>query len=399
MILLNGFTLTFSPTWLPGIGGYKTTVPGRIVHTIKIPYLRRKFDAMEILPLQDYSIYVGHFEEHLASWLREKAYSRLVILVDEHTKMHCWPLLEPVVKDYPHSLIEIPAGELHKNLETCQIIWRAMMEARADRRSLAINLGGGVIGDMGGFCAATFKRGMDFIQMPTTLLSQVDASIGGKLGIDFMQVKNSIGVFCNPQGVYIDPRFLQTLPPRELRSGFAEIIKHALIADREQWEQLKNITDLEQVNWPALVVPSLRIKQRIVEIDPFERGLRKALNFGHTIGHAVEGYALETDAPLLHGEAIAVGMIAESYLSHQQSGLSEVDLEEITAFIRRIYQPLPIDPVSFPELLALMANDKKNKSQAINFSFIPEAGQVQVDQTSDPDAILASLDYCNAVVA
>ncbi|MCB0631986.1 MAG: 3-dehydroquinate synthase [Saprospiraceae bacterium] len=353
---------------------------------------------MEILALQDYNIYVGEFNEHLKNLLRENDYSRLIVLVDQNTRRHCWPLLEPVIREREHTLIEIPAGEQHKHLQTCQLIWQHMMEARADRRSLAINLGGGVIGDMGGFCAATFKRGMDFIQMPTTLLSQVDASIGGKLGIDFMQVKNSIGVFRNPQAVFIDPRFLKTLPVRELRSGFAEIIKHSLIADREQWEQLRRITDLDTVDWPALIVPSLRIKQHIVEVDPFERGLRKALNFGHTIGHAVEGYALETDTPLLHGEAIAVGMIAEAHLSYQKAGLSESGLSLITDFIRHIYHPEALLVDTYDELLSLMTNDKKNTGKAINFSLLPDYGSVVVDQTATEAEIVSSLTYFNEAV-
>lgn len=353
---------------------------------------------MEILALQDYNIYVGEFNDHLHNLLREKSYSRLIILVDQNTRRHCWPLLEPVVRHWEHSLIEIPAGEQYKHLQTCQLIWQNMMETRADRRSLVINLGGGVIGDMGGFCAATFKRGMDFIQMPTTLLSQVDASIGGKLGIDFMQVKNSIGVFRNPQAVFIDPRFLKTLPARELRSGFAEIIKHSLIADREQWEQLRRITDLHTVNWPELIVPSLRIKQHIVEVDPFEHGLRKALNFGHTIGHAVEGYALETDKPLLHGEAIAVGMIAEAHLSYQMAGLSESGLREITGFIRQIYRPSALDPDTYDELLGLMTNDKKNIGTSINFSLLPRCGEVSVNQTAGKEEIVRSLTYFNESV-
>jgi 3-dehydroquinate synthase len=184
-----------------------------------------------------------------------------------------------------------------------------------------------------------------------------------------------------------------------LRSGFAEIIKHSLIADREQWEELRRITDLGQVDWPQLIVPSLRIKQRVVEQDPFERGLRKALNFGHTIGHAVEGYALETDAPLLHGEAIAVGMIAESYLSHEQLGLSREDLDTITTFISRIYEPVALDPATFPALLRLMANDKKNESQAINFSLLPGAGSVEVNRTASAEEILRSLEYFNATLS
>lgn len=357
-----------------------------------------KFNFMEILPLQDYNIYVGSFEGHLSEWLKEKDYSRILVIVDQNTKAHCWPLLEPVIAGLDLTLIEIPAGEAHKNLDTCQLIWKSMMEARADRRSLTVNLGGGVIGDMGGFCASTFKRGMDFLQMPTTLLSQVDASIGGKLGIDFLQVKNSIGLFRNPQAVYIDPRFLQTLPIRELRSGFAEIIKHSLIADRQQWDQLRRISDLSRVDWQSLILPSLQIKQRIVEIDPYERGLRKALNFGHTIGHAVEGYALETDSPLLHGEAIAVGMIAEAYLSKDQVGLTDGELNTIANFIRQIYRPQALDTDTFPDLLRLMANDKKNESREINFSLLPEAGRVAVNQTCTAEEILASLDFFNRSV-
>lgn len=360
-------------------------------------YLRRKFMTMNILALQDYNIYVGEFNGQLEKLLQEKNYSRLVVLVDENTRQHCWPLLEPVIRDQDYTIIEIPSGEQHKHLDTCRSVWQTMMENRADRRSLAINLGGGVIGDMGGFCAATFKRGMDFIQMPTTLLSQVDASIGGKLGIDFMQVKNSIGVFRNPQAVFIDPRFLKTLPVRELRSGFAEIIKHSLIADLEQWEQLRQITDLNKVDWPALIVPSLRIKQRIVEEDPFEHGIRKALNFGHTIGHAVEGYALETDKPLLHGEAIAVGMIAEAHLSFQKAGLSEAGLSKIVDFIRSIYEPRPVATEIYDELLSLMTNDKKNIGKAINFSLLPQCGDVVVNQTADSDEIAKSLTYFNEV--
>lgn len=350
---------------------------------------------MEILRLQDYSIYVGAFEQQLDKWLSERAYSRILVLVDQNTKAHCWSQLKPVLKAYDHTLIEIEAGEEHKNLDTCRLIWQKMMEERADRRSLTINLGGGVIGDMGGFCASTFKRGMDFIQMPTTLLAQVDASIGGKLGIDFLQIKNSIGVFRNPQAVYIDARFLETLPSRELRSGFAEIIKHSLIADREQWEELRQISDLSQIDWPSLIVPSLHIKQRIVEVDPFEKGLRKALNFGHTIGHAVEGYALETEAPLLHGEAIAVGIIAEARLSQRQLGLDRAELETITDFIKRIYHPIALNSDTFSELLELMSNDKKNESSAINFSLLPEAGKVAVNQTASTGAIMESLKYYN----
>lgn len=352
---------------------------------------------MERLSLSDYDILTGDLTEALSTWLSERSYPQLIVLVDENTRRHCYPRLAPLLSTYAHTLLEIPAGEKYKNLDTCRLIWEGMMKANAGRSDLCINLGGGVIGDMGGFCAATFKRGMDFIQIPTTLLSQVDASIGGKLGIDFMQVKNSIGLFGNPGAVFIDPTFLRTLPLRELRSGLAEIIKHSLIQDEEQWDALRSLNDLQNIDWQSLIVPSLRIKQQIVADDPFENGLRKALNFGHTIGHAVEGYALETRTPLLHGEAIAVGMLAESYLSHRLAGLPQHQLQEITQSLLRIYQPQPLNPDSFPALLALMANDKKNRGKAINFSLLPRIGSVQVDQIVAADLIQESLHYFNSV--
>ncbi len=346
---------------------------------------------MRTIQLGTYTIYVGDFKAPLAELLAAKAYSSVFAIVDENTAQHCLPLLQssiPAVK-----IIQIPAGEVNKGLATCQIIWSSLMNQQADRNALVINLGGGVIGDMGGFSASTFKRGMDFIQIPTTLLSQVDASIGGKLGIDFMQIKNSIGLFKDPTAVLVDTGFLKTLPAAEIRSGFAEIIKHSLIADREQWNQIKMITDLNAIQWDDYVFPSLLIKQRIVEQDPYEKGIRKALNFGHTIGHAIEGLALEGSKPLLHGEAIAIGMICESWLSHHILGLPAGELEEISQFFLRIYDHYDLSDLPIEDLLNLMANDKKNIGKAINFSLLPAAGQVEINQTCSRELIVESLDY------
>ena len=290
---------------------------------------------MRTIELGTYQISIGDFDLPLQQLLAAKDYSNVFVVVDENTRRYCLPLLRPVVSDL--KLIEIPSGEQNKGLDTCQSIWKQLMEQNADRNALVINLGGGVIGDMGGFCASTFKRGMDFIQMPSTLLSQVDASIGGKLGIDFMQVKNSIGLFKDPQAVLVDIRFLHTLPDHEVRSGFAEIVKHSLIADREQWNKIKELQELKDIDWEEYIYPSLLIKQQVVEQDPYEKGIRKALNFGHTIGHAIEGLALETARPLLHGEAIAIGMICESWLSHKIVGLPPKELADITNFFLRIY--------------------------------------------------------------
>jgi 3-dehydroquinate synthase len=284
---------------------------------------------------------------------------------------------------------------LQKNIETCQIIWRTMMDNEANRNALTINLGGGVIGDMGGFCASTFKRGMDFIQIPTTLLSQVDASIGGKLGIDFQNIKNSIGLFANPKAVFVNPIFLNTLPQREIRSGFAEIIKHALIVDSEQWQVLKIITDLTKVNWSERLIPSLNIKKTVVEADPFEKGWRKALNFGHTIGHAVESLLLESTTPLLHGEAIAIGMICESYLSHKILGMSKANLDEICDFILKIYGKVDITMLGNHALLNLMKQDKKNDANVINFTLLNQIGDANVNQTTNENRITESINFYN----
>lgn len=354
---------------------------------------------MTSISLHDYTIYVGDSLSQLPRILRQKDYTQHIVLADTNTATYCLPLLDILARDFNHSVITIPAGEAHKTIDTCQVIWRTLMERQADRRSVLINLGGGVIGDMGGFCASTFKRGIDFIQVPTTLLAQVDASVGGKLGIDFADIKNSIGLFGNPRAVIADPVFFKTLPPRELRSGLAEIIKHSLIADAGQWPAIRAIGQLDTVDWPALVAPSVQIKQKIVAADPFERGLRKALNFGHTIGHAIESDALHSEASLLHGEAIAAGMICESYLSAQQTGLSEAALEEITETIGRLYRPRPVSEDRFERLLALMRNDKKNRHRSeINCSLLPAIGRVEVDQVVAEEDVRRSLQFLNSTV-
>jgi 3-dehydroquinate synthase len=352
---------------------------------------------MQTLALDTYPIHIGPVAESLPLTLDQQPCSRLFVLADENTKAHCWPRIAPALEQHQPILIEIPSGEAHKNLQTCERIWGQLMTHKAGRDALLLNLGGGVIGDMGGFAASTFKRGMRFLQIPTTLLSQVDASIGGKLGIDFMQVKNSIGLFRNPQAVLVDPAFLDTLSDRELRSGYAEVIKHSLIADLSQWESLQQLTDLRSADWASIIPASLSIKKQVVEADPFEKGLRKALNFGHTIGHAIEGHALETDTPLLHGEAIAIGMICEAFLSTQQQGLPETELQQITDYLTARYGKVALQADDYPAYLQLMGNDKKNEGQAINFSLLPEAGKVVVNQTAGASQITAALDFYNSL--
>lgn len=351
---------------------------------------------MKVLETKDYNIRIGNIENDLTQVLREEDKSQICIIVDENTKEHCLPILNQFLSsELPFILIQ--SGEEHKNIDTCQLIWSKMAEMKLGRQSLVINLGGGVIGDMGGFCASTFKRGMRFIQIPTTLLSQVDASVGGKLGIDFKGIKNAIGVFNNPEGVFIDPRFLDTLSKREVRSGFAEIIKHSLIADKNEWNNIQQFSDLDQVNWNEIIYRSVQVKHRIVVADPFEKGIRKALNFGHTIGHAVESVFLETKEPLLHGEAIAIGMICEAYLSSNKVGLSKEELELISTFILRMYKKETLLEKDIPSMLDIMGNDKKNIGSTINFSLIPEIGKVEINQTADQELIIESLEYYNGL--
>ena len=350
----------------------------------------------EIIQLADYSIYVGDSRLAIREYVNNGNFSNIIALVDSNTQKACLPILQEYLSGFDLNIISIPAGELNKNIDTCQEIWQQMMDLKTDRNSLMINLGGGVIGDMGGFCAGTFKRGIQFIQVPTTLLSQVDASIGGKLGIDFAEIKNSIGLFRNPGAVFIDPIFLKTLPKREIRSGFAEVIKHSLINDTAQWIQLRQIDTLEQVNWTKIIAPSLKIKQRIVETDPFEKGIRKALNFGHTIGHAVESYFLKSEHPLLHGEAIAIGMVCESFISEKLIGLSPDSTQQITAIINRIFGKTTIPSNTYPTLIDLMYNDKKNEGKGINFSCISPIGEVHINQEATPVLIQEALDYYNS---
>ena len=354
---------------------------------------------MEAIQLKDYTIHLGPLQSSLPGFLEGLSYSALFVLADGNTQEHCLPLLDEALGHSKYDLIQILPGEAHKNLETCQEIWAQLMERRAGRDALVLNLGGGVIGDMGGFCAATFKRGVRFIQIPTTLLSQVDASIGGKLGVDFLQVKNSIGLFRDPLGVFIDPVFLETLPWRELRSGYAEIIKHSLIADAAQWMRLQQLHRLDEAGWKALIAPSLHIKKRIVEADPFEKGQRKALNFGHTIGHAIEGFALETETPLLHGEAIAIGMACEAYLSAKEVGLPEKDVEQIARYIIRHYGHQELSPKHFGAYLRLMGNDKKNEGQHINFSLINPVGRAAINRHCSAERIIESLEFYNSLKA
>lgn len=333
--------------------------------------------------------------------LLKSNYSKIFMLVDENTLQYCaTELITNVELLQDAEIIEINSGEENKTLDICYQIWRTLADYKADRNSLLVNLGGGVITDMGGFIASTYKRGIDFINVPTTLLSQIDASVGGKVGVDFEELKNMVGVFNEPKGVFINPNFLKTLDKKQMLSGYAEALKHALITDADYWEELKNGMLSDANNWEDLITKSVNIKNRIVLEDPTEKNQRKLLNFGHTIGHAIESYALKNEdvLPLLHGEAIAIGMICESYISYKNSNLTVDELEEVGETILNFYTAFPIHNSNYEELLELMGNDKKNENNEINFSLLTKIGEASINHKADIKTIIASLNYYNSLI-
>jgi len=327
-----------------------------------------------IIQANNYPIVIG--ENSLTSFSFID-YSQIAILVDENTKRDCFsklPKLDNLI------IIEIKSGEENKNINTCNFIWKQLTKYNFDRNSLLINLGGGVIGDMGGFCASTYKRGIDFIQIPTTLLAMVDASIGGKLGINFNVLKNQIGIFSYPKTVLINPLFLETLPDNQLKSGFAEVVKHALISDKNLWNRLRN-TSFEEQNWEEIIETSIQIKNKIVLSDPLEKGERKQLNFGHTFGHAIESYYLEKGTSILHGEAVFMGILLEIEIS----SLSDLVKSEIKKYILSSFS-LPHCP-NKSDLIKYLKNDKKNSDGKISFSLLNKIGNCTIDNLFSEDEL------------
>jgi len=348
---------------------------------------------VESIKCQEYSIFFNDWDS-LNGFISEGNYSSLMLIVDENSRKHCMPdLLQNLNHDF--LIIEIASSEKNKSLETSKSIWQKMVEHRADRNSLCVNLGGGVIGDMGGFCASSFMRGIDFIQMPTTLLSMVDSSIGGKLGIDFNGLKNLVGFFKDPKGVFIFSNFLKSLPHRELMSGMAEVYKYGLIKDLDFWNAAIAPNTLSADLLDSFISRSIQIKKEITDQDPLEKGLRKILNFGHTIGHAIETANLEKEGHLLHGEAVALGMIAESYIANAKRMLSEQELKMITDSLLSKYD--------FPEHIILETeiiygfclNDKKNRNHRILASLITKIGKSEYNVEINKQEIEDALFYLN----
>lgn len=330
----------------------------------------------------------------LNEFLHEKKFSKIFILVDENTHEYCLPiLLGNMETDLGFEILEIEAGEEMKNIQTANQLWEILTEMQADRKALVINLGGGVITDMGGFVASTYKRGIQFINIPTTLLSMCDASIGGKTGIDLMHYKNMVGTFAFPEQIFIFPKFLETLPFKELRSGFAEMLKHGLIADKNHWNQLIQIRKLEVETVIPHIQTSMNIKQNVVDQDFHEQNIRKTLNFGHTIGHAVESLCLQQENPILHGEAVAMGMIAEAHLAYLENLIAEDDSKIIIENIQRYYPYLDISDFKDEDITALLLNDKKNTDSKINFSLLSGIGSCLYDHQCSQENILEAISF------
>lgn len=347
---------------------------------------------------------VVHFQSEtyvqLNKYLKENVHSTIFVLVDTNTHEHCLAhFLGHVETTLPIEVIEIEAGEINKNLETCSGVWNALSELGADRKSLLINLGGGVVTDLGGFVACTFKRGISYINVPTSLLAQVDASVGGKTGVDLGNLKNMVGVISESEMVLVDTYYLNTLPENELRSGFAEMLKHGLITDADYWNRLTQITDLRETELSGLIHESVVIKNEIVKIDPTEQNIRKFLNFGHTLGHAIESFYLThpTKTTLLHGEAIAIGMIVEAYLANKLTGLSEAALKEISAKLLAIYPKVKIEKEDYTAITDLLIFDKKNIGGKVLFVLLEEIGKALFNCEVPEKLLGESLDYYNAL--
>lgn len=352
---------------------------------------------METIKSNGYTIHTGEKAlKLLNTFLKKRAISSCFILCDENTFQHCLPELVahcPILGDA--HIIETESGESSKTIEIAAHIWQTLIDNKADRNTLIVNLGGGVVSDLGGFAASVYKRGIDFVNVPTSLLAMADASVGGKTGIDFSNLKNSIGTFAQPAGVFIYPKFLNTLPHRHLANGMAEIYKMALISDKAMWKHLcvpgSGALKVEHI------YQSIKLKNKIVQSDPFEKGKRKILNFGHTIGHAIESILLGTTNELLHGEAVLAGMATEAHLCWQKKMISKSQLEEILSCFLVKFKLPEIRMVDPDEILELIKNDKKAKGKKVGFSLLKEIGNCVTDVEVNATQIKKAISYYNSL--
>ena len=328
--------------------------------------------------------------------IKKNNFSKIFILVDENTHQYCLPsFLEKLETEIVIEIIEIESGEINKTINTCVGVWDTLSELNADRKSLLINIGGGVITDLGGFVACTFKRGIAYVNVPTTLLSMVDASVGGKTGVDLGHLKNQIGVISNPDLVLIDTQFLNTLPQNQMRSGLAEMLKHGLISNEAYWNKFQNLAQLTLDDLDTLIYESVMIKKHVVDVDPFENGLRKTLNFGHTLGHAIESYFLSNSnkTPLLHGEAIVIGMILACYISTELVGFPKQLTLDIKKLFINYYGKVTINKSEYAAIMELLKYDKKNNHGNINFVLLESIGNLKIDCLVDDAVIIDAFEF------
>lgn len=337
----------------------------------------------------------GNLERDLVNAIAECEHDKIFILTDQTTHDMCLPKLQNFLCLKGAQSIVIKAGDTNKTLDSLAEVWTALSQGGATRHSLMINLGGGMVTDLGGFAASTFKRGIDFINIPTTLLAMVDASVGGKTGINFGGLKNEIGVFSDSKFVIINTQFLDTLDHDNICSGYAEMLKHGLISDERTWAELVTFNldtpDLSQLQ--RMVAESIKVKERIVEADPHEHGIRKALNLGHTMGHAFESFAMRRGTPILHGYAVAYGLISELYMSARKTAFPTDRMHQTVQFIRENYGTFNITCDNYPTLIELMHHDKKNTSGIINFTLLGNVGDIRINQTANEEEIKEALDF------
>ena len=334
--------------------------------------------------------------DSLNNKIKEINPSNIFIIVDTNTKQYCLPLfIEKKSFNQSFEVLEIPDGEINKNINTCSLLWNELSENVADRNSLIINLGGGVVTDLGGFVASTFKRGVFFINIPTTLLAMVDASVGGKNGVDLGLLKNQIGIINHPEMVLIDTGFLKTLPENQLTSGYAEMIKHGLIHSREYWDNVKSFDILRMDKLEDLIWESVLIKNDVITKDPFEKNVRKTLNYGHTLGHAIESYSLDQNKfpALLHGEAIAIGMILTTYISFKKLGFPEQTLSDISLHIIKKFKKSLFSKEAINAIIKLLKYDKKNYNGTVLFVLLSDIGNYKLSCEVSNSLIFEAFEY------
>ncbi|MBO4752532.1 MAG: 3-dehydroquinate synthase [Bacteroidales bacterium] len=337
-----------------------------------------------------------HLETSLAKAIAACEHDRLFILTDETTRELCWPVVSGYSCLQGAEVISIGATDTHKTLDSLAHVWEELGRLGGTRHTLLINIGGGMVTDLGGFAASTFKRGIQYINIPTTLLAMVDASVGGKTGINFRGLKNEIGVFNNAATVILSTQFLRTLDRENILSGYAEMLKHGLISNEAMWAELMNFPlgaePLDLTTLQRMLADSVAVKQRIVTEDPLEHGIRKALNLGHTVGHAFESFALN-HTPILHGYAVAVGLVCELYLSTIKTGFPTDKMRQTVSFIHEHYGRMPITCDDYPILFELMTHDKKNTAGSINFTLLGGIGDIRINQTATKEEIYEALDF------